>query len=122
MKSDPSGNSLPTDAHGDLISALSGLEANRERDVAYRTRRVVMSSRGVMQEQKAGGTRARGVALAVTLVVLLLLGPLAWEFTDSLIAGEHLGDPGSELVILAFLVCSALLAATVVAGWFRKRS
>ena len=112
---------MPTDGHGDLISALGGRDANRERAVAHRTRRVVMSSLGVMQEQKQGRKRARGVALAVALIVVLLLGPLVWEFTDSLIAGEHLGDPGSELVILACLVCSALLAAAVVAGWRRKR-
>src|SRR5882762_4941845 len=73
----------------DLLSALSGLEANRERAVAYRTRRVVQSSVGVMQEQTQSRLRTRAVAVAVTFFVLLLITPLIWEATDSFIAGEH---------------------------------
>jgi hypothetical protein len=106
----------------DLLSAISGREANRERAVAHRTRRVVMSSLGVLKEQKQDRSRVRGVALAVTLLVLLLIAPLLWEATDSLIAGEHLGDPGSQLSLWACVVCSTLLAAVLVAGWWRNRS
>jgi hypothetical protein len=106
----------------DLLSALSGREANRERAVAYRTRRVVLSSLGVLKEQKQDRSRVRGVVLAVTLLVLLLIAPLLWEATDSLIAGEHLGDPGSQLSLWACIVCSTLLAAAVVAGWWKNRS
>lgn len=106
----------------DLISALGGREANRDRAVAQRTRRVVSSSLGVIKEQKRDLSRARGVALAVTLVVLLLIAPLLWELTDSLIAGEHLGDPGSQLSLWACIVCPTLLAAALVAGWMKHRS
>jgi len=90
--------------------------------VAHRTRRVVLSSHGVMQEQRQSRSRTRGVALAVTLLVLLLIAPLLWEVTDSLIAGEHLGDPGSQLSMWACIVCPTLLGAALVAGWWRKRS
>jgi hypothetical protein len=106
----------------DLLSALTGLEANRERAVAHRTRRVVLSSLGMMREQKQDRSRTRGVALAGTLIILLLIAPLLWEVTDSLIAGEHLGDPGSELSLWACIVCPTLLAAALVAGWWRHRS
>ena len=109
-------------SQADLLSALGGREANRERAVAHRTRRVVLSSLGVLKEQKENKSRARGVALAVTLVVLLLIAPLLWEATDSLIAGEHLGDPGNQLSLWACIVCSTLLAAAVVAGWWKNRS
>jgi hypothetical protein len=81
-----------------------------------------MSSLGVLKEQKQDRSRVRGVALAVTLLVLLLIAPLLWEATDSLIAGEHLGDPGSQLSLWACVVCSTLLAAVLVAGWWRNRS
>jgi len=105
-----------------LLAALHGLDANRERAVAYRTRRVVLGSAGVIQERKRDKSRARAVALAVTLVVLLLIGPLMWEATDSLIAGEHLGDAGNQWSLWACIVCPTLLGAALVAGWWRKRS
>ena len=120
MNSDASGK--PPDLPSDLISALTGREANRERAVAHRTRRVVLSSLGLMKEQRQDRSRARGVALAVTLIVLLLIAPLLWEATDSWIAGEHLGDPGSELSLWACIVCPTLLAAALVVGWMKHRS
>lgn len=115
-------SSLPPDPSEDLLSALAGREADRDRTVAQHTRRVVLSSLGVMKEQKKDRSRARGVALAVTVVVLLLISPMAWEATESLIGGDRLGDPGSELSLWAFIVCPTLLAAALVAGWWKKRS
>ena len=106
----------------ELLSALAGQDANRERSVAYRTRRVVLSSHGVLQEQKQDKTRARSVAIAVTLVVLLLIAPLLWEATDSLIAGEHLGDPRTQWSLWACIICPMLLGAALVAGWWKRRS
>ena len=110
------------DVTSGLLAALTGRDANRDRVVAQRTRRVVMSSHGVLQEQKQDKSRARAVALAVTILILLLIAPLLWEATDSLIAGEHLGDPGSQLSLWACIVCPTLLGAALVAGWWRKRS
>ncbi|WP_263350401.1 hypothetical protein [Acidicapsa acidisoli] len=106
----------------DLLSALTGRDANRDRDVSLRTRRVIMSSLGVLRERKEDKSRVRSVALAVTFVILLLIAPLLWEATDSLIAGEHLGDPGSQLSLWACIVCTTMLGAALVAGWWRKRS
>jgi hypothetical protein len=51
-----------------------------------------------------------------------MIAPLIWEVTDSLIAGEHLADPGSQLSLWACIVCPTLLGAALVAGWLRKRS
>ena len=62
---------------------------------------------------------AAGSDSGVTRTNLAGSGCLA---TDSLIAGEHLGDPGSELSLLACMVCTTLLGAALVAGWWRKRS
>ena len=116
---------LPDQSSGlrsELLIALAGHDANRDRKVAQRTRRVVISSRGVMQEQKQNRSRVRGVALAVTFIVLLLIAPLLWEATDSLIAGEHFGDLGNQLSLWACIVCPTLLGAALVAGWWKHRS
>lgn len=115
-------NGDATGETSDLLSALSGREANRERAVAHRTRRVVMGSLGVMREQKQDRSRTRSLALAGAVVILLLIAPLLWELTDSLIAGEHLGDPGSQISMWACIVCPTLLAAALVAGWWKHRS
>jgi hypothetical protein len=105
-----------------LLEALSGRDANRDRATAFRTRRVVMGSLGVLKEHKQDKSRARAMALAVTLVLLLLITPLIWEATDSLIGGEHLGDAGNSWSLWACLVCPTLLGAALVAGWWRRRS
>ena len=82
----------------------------------------MLGSLGLMKEQKQDRSRARGVALAITLLVLALIAPLVWEATDSLIAGEHLADPGSQLSLWACILCPTLLGAALVAGWMRRRS
>jgi hypothetical protein len=105
----------------DLLSALSGTQAGRDGAVANRTRRVVMASLGVMQEQKAGRKRTRSVAIASVLVILLLVGPAAWRVADDLIGGERFGDIATQTSLLFGILCVALVGAVVVAGWARRR-
>lgn len=106
----------------DLRATLAGQVADRDREVAQSTRRVVMASLGVMKEQKAGRRRVRAIAIASLLVFLLVFGPLIWWAVDNLVSGEHMGDLTSEFSLWACIVCPALLAAAVVAGWLRHRS
>ena len=106
----------------DLRAALAGGGADRDREVACSTRRVVMASLGVIKEQKAGRKRVRAIAIASILVLLLVFGPLIWWAVDNLIAGDRMGDLASELSLWACILCPALLAAAVVAGWLRHRS
>jgi hypothetical protein len=109
-------------ADRDLVAALAGGEAARERTVAHRTRRVVLASMGVMQDQKAGRQRVRALALASILLVLLAVGPLLWWAMDNLIAGERLGDLTSQFSLWVCILCPALVAAALVAGWLKHRS
>ncbi len=113
----------PTGPAGrDVVSALSGHQADRECVVGYRTRRVVLASLGVIQEQKEGRKRVRAVALAAILVVVLLLGPMMWWAAENLLADGHLGALASEFACWVCILCPALVAAALVAGWARNRS
>jgi hypothetical protein len=108
-------------ADRDLLSALTGHQASRDCLIAFRTRRVVSASHGLMQEQRAGRKRIRAVALAAIVLVVLILGPLVWCSVDRLIAGERWRDLTSQCALWVCIFCPALVACALVAGWVRNR-
>jgi len=110
------------DRERDLISALAGQRAERETAVAHRTRRVVLASLGVMQEQKAGHRRSRSVALACALIAFLLLAPAAWRIAQDLIGGDLFSDVPTQFTFWFCFLGLALIAAVLVAGWARNKS
>ena len=106
----------------DLAASSRTGTADRDREVAQSTRRVVMASLGVIKDQKAGRKRGRAIALASILVFVFVLGPLIWWAVDDFVAGEHLSDLTCQFALWISILCPALLAAAVMAGWLRRRS
>jgi hypothetical protein len=119
------GDSVPTatvgatDANRELLAALTGKQAGRDRAVAENTRRVVMTSAGVMKDQKADRQRSRSLALASILLVLLALGPFVWRVADDVIGGEHWSDMATQTSLWVCIFFPAIIAAALVAGWSR---
>lgn len=109
------------DARRGLLSALAGKQAARDCAVAHTTRRVVSTSLGVMRDQQASRKRSRALALAALLMVLLALGPFAWHVTDGLLGGEHMADIFTQTSLWICILCPAILAAVIVAGWAHSK-
>jgi hypothetical protein len=116
------GTGTSTGSHRDVVAALTGNQADRDREVAQHTRRVVMASLGVMQDRKAGLKRSRAVALAATLLVFFVVGPPVWWIADTLIEEERITSLASEITVWGIFMCTALLASALVAGWVRRKS
>lgn len=114
---------LNTAMHRDreIVGALAGVQADHDRGVAQKTRRVVMASLGVMREQKAGRKRNRALALAFLLVIVFIVGPAVWWIADTLIDEERLTSLVAQLSVWSFLLVSAILGCVLLAGWLRRR-
>lgn len=108
-------------ANSDLLAALTGKQAGRDRVVAEKTRRVVLASLGVIQDQQAGRRRTRSLVLAYLLLALLAFGPLAWRVADDIIGGEHISDIATQTSLWGCILCPAILAAILVARWPRSK-
>ena len=117
----PAGPPFPAKANADLLAALAGKQAGRDRAVAEHTRRVVLASLGVLQDQKAGRRRTRSIALAALLLALLAFGPFVWHLAEDLIAGEQIGDIAAQISLWACFLFPAVLAAFLVAAWSRTK-
>ena len=109
-------------ASGDLAESAAGFQGERARATADKTRRVVMTSAGVMQEQRAGRRKIRAMALAATLVIFFVVAPPIWWIAESLIEEEHLTSTLSELAVWGFFSVTALLGSALLAGWLRRKS
>jgi len=109
-------------ASGGDLEAAAGFHGDRARATADKTRRIVMASAGVMQEQRAGRKKIRAMALAATLVIFFVVAPPIWWIAENLIEEEHLTSTLSELAVWGFFSVTALLGSALLAGWLRRRS
>lgn len=115
------GSSGPADriSARELAAALG--QADRDRQTACRTRKVVLASAGVLQQQGAYRKRHRALALAAAVLILLSLGPLVGMVVDGLNSGAHLGDMLTQCGLWLCILCPAIVAAAMI-GWMRRGS
>ncbi|HXS75952.1 MAG TPA: hypothetical protein VN753_07240 [Terracidiphilus sp.] len=121
MSSSGSALGTPKPSQNELLEAVSGLQGDRDRTAADKTRRVVMASAGVMQDQRAGRKKIRAWAIAATLVVFFIVAPPIWWLAETVVEEQHLTTFG-EIAIWGFFSISALLGSALLAGWLRRRS
>jgi hypothetical protein len=108
-------------AQQELLAALCGKQADRTCAMAYRTRRAVSASMGLMKEQEAGRCHSRALALAASLVILLALGPLVWWAAYTLLSADRFSALQGQMALWVFFFAAALLATALLAGWLRNR-
>lgn len=106
----------------EITAALAGSQASRDCAVAYRTRRVVLASLGVLQEQKASTRRSRTMALAAALLFLVIVAPPVCWIANVLVEEERVTSLVGQLSLWGFFVVTALLGSALLAGWLRRRS
>ena len=104
------------DDHGELILALTGLDANASLAVAMRTRRAVREASLNLREDQKRRRRNKGIALLVAVGILMLLTPALWSGVDEIFAGEHLSDLPTMFTLFALTLFSAIVAA-LIASW-----
>jgi len=114
--------SMETGTQHDLLAALAGKRADQASAVAHRTRRVIGVSIGVMHQHQAGQKQNRSLALAATLIILLMVSPLVWWATENFLVGGHGSLTAGHFSLLIFFRGAALLASALLAGWLHKRS
>ena len=117
----PDSNTSGKAADNDLLAALSGRAADRSREVAFRTRRVVSTSAGVLGEQKERRKSNRATAVAAVMVVFFLMGPLIWYGYEMRQSSDHPSNAYGLLGLLLFFLGGAVLACALLAGWLRRR-
>jgi len=102
------------------MRAAAGAGTHAKPDVLLRTRRSVMEAAHEMRAQRDRQRQQMGIALLVLGGLVLLITPALWGAVSDLTAGEHFFDMPMMLIVLSFVLLSAIFAVLLV-NW-RSRS
>lgn len=94
----------------ELVAALSGLDANRDRALTNRTRRAVQEAASDLREGRHLTRRSGAIALLTLAGFLMLLSPAIWSSVDDMLGGEFLLDLPGMIAALAFTLFAAVAA------------
>ncbi len=108
MRSDPQLSHQPDP---EVIAALAGADASRDRALTLRTRRAVSTAISRQRADRAQERRSLLLALLLTLALAFALAPAVWAGFDELTGGALLDLPG---MLLALGVTLSLAVAAVL--------
>jgi hypothetical protein len=105
----------------DLLAALNGLDAQRDRALTNRTRRAVNDAATDLREGRNLGRRSSAIALVTLAGFLMLLTPAIWSSIDDMFGGGTLLDLPGIVGALAFTLFAAVAAVLFLIGGQGKR-
>ncbi len=105
----------------DLLAALNGLDAHRDRALSNRTRRAVHDAATDLREGRHLGRRSSAIALLTLAGFLMLLSPAIWGSIDDVFGGETLLDLPGIVAALAFTLFAAIAASLFLIGGQGRR-
>ena len=88
--------------------------------LAMKTRRAVRDAVISGQEHRVRRRRNLGLAMVGFVALLVLLAPPLWNGLEDLLAGEHIFDLPTLLVLFVLMLLPAILAA-LIAIWRGQR-
>ena len=100
----------PAGSTAELVDALNGLDAQRERALSNRTRRAVSGAVADLNQDRDLRRRSSAIALLTVASLLMLLSPAIWNSVDDLLGGEFMLDLPGMVAAMAFTLFAAVAA------------
>ncbi|HSY71344.1 MAG TPA: hypothetical protein VK798_03850 [Alloacidobacterium sp.] len=97
-----------------MIEMLMGMNASADMQVVQRTRRAVLQAATELREQQKRNRRNGAIVALAISVLAMLLTPAIWSSVDDLLAGGDLFELHSMVLVLIALLFSTILGALLI--------
>jgi hypothetical protein len=101
-------------AEPQMIEMLMGMNASADMQVVQRTRRAVLQAATELREQQKRNRRNGAIVALAISVLAMLLTPAIWSSVDDLLAGGDLFELHSMVLVLIALLFSTILGALLI--------
>lgn len=101
-------------AEPQMIEMLTGMNASADMQVVQRTRRAVLQAATELREQQKRNRRNGAIVALAISVLAMLLTPAIWSSVDDFLAGGDLFELHSMVLVLIALLFSTILGALLI--------
>ena len=101
-------------AEPQMIEMLTGMNASADMQVVQRTRRAVLEAATELREQQKRNRRNGAIVALAISVLAMLLTPAIWSSVDDFLAGGDLFELHSMVLVLIALLFSTILGALLI--------